>query len=268
MATFKKILIANRERSPSVSCGQRPNWGKRTVAVYAEEDKLSLHRFKADEAYRIGEGLGPVAAYLTGNHPGGQAVGRRRHPPRLWPAVREPRIRRGLRPRRHHLHRPGCRNHADAGRQGQRGNCGGRGRRARHPGDRGAGRGHGRNQGPGGRDRLSADAEGQLGRRRPRDAADPGRGELAEKVREGRREAEAAFGNGEGYLEKMILRARHVEVQILGDKQGEIYHLYERDCTIQRRNQKVVERAPALPDRGAARRDLRTGPPDLRPCRL
>ena len=58
--------------------------------------------------------------------------------------------------------------------------------------------------------------------------------ELVDKVREGRREAEAAFGNGEGYLEKMILRARHVEVQILGDKHGEIYHLYERDCTVQR----------------------------------
>jgi pyruvate carboxylase len=69
--------------------------------------------------------------------------------------------------------------------------------------------------------------------------------ELKEKVLEGRREAEAAFGNGEGYLEKMITRARHVEVQILGDKQGNIYHLYERDCSVQRRNQKVVERAPA-----------------------
>jgi pyruvate carboxylase len=52
--------------------------------------------------------------------------------------------------------------------------------------------------------------------------------ELAEKVREGRREAEAAFGNGEGYLEKMIPRARHVEVQILGDSHGNIYHLWER----------------------------------------
>ena len=69
--------------------------------------------------------------------------------------------------------------------------------------------------------------------------------ELEAKVREGRREAEAAFGNGEGYLEKMIQRARHVEVQILGDKHGQIYHLFERDCTVQRRNQKVVERAPA-----------------------
>ncbi|MFT5631361.1 MAG: pyruvate carboxylase [Gammaproteobacteria bacterium] len=70
-------------------------------------------------------------------------------------------------------------------------------------------------------------------------------GELEEKVREGRREAESAFGNGEGYLEKMIMKARHVEVQILGDSHGEIYHLWERDCSVQRRNQKVVERAPA-----------------------
>ncbi len=80
--------------------------------------------------------------------------------------------------------------------------------------------------------------------------------ELEEKVREGRREAEAAFGNGEGYLEKMITRARHVEVQILGDKQGNIYHLWERDCSVQRRNQKVVERAPAPYLSGAQRERL------------
>ncbi|MEM9784155.1 MAG: pyruvate carboxylase, partial [Pseudomonadota bacterium] len=69
--------------------------------------------------------------------------------------------------------------------------------------------------------------------------------ELEDKVREGRREAEAAFGNGEGYLERLIQRARHVEVQVLGDRHGSLYHLFERDCSVQRRNQKVVERAPA-----------------------
>ena len=70
--------------------------------------------------------------------------------------------------------------------------------------------------------------------------------EVEAKVREGRREAEAAFGNGEGYLEKDDpARDRHVEVQLLGDTHGNLYHLYERDCTVQRRNQKVVERAPA-----------------------
>jgi len=64
-------------------------------------------------------------------------------------------------------------------------------------------------------------------------------------VLEGRREAEAAFGNGEGYLERLVQRARHVEVQVLGDSHGNLYHLFERDCSVQRRNQKVVERAPA-----------------------
>ena len=56
----------------------------------------------------------------------------------------------------------------------------------------------------------------------------------------------AAFGNGEGYLEKMILRARHVEVQILGDHHGHLVHLWERDCSVQRRHQKVVEVAPSI----------------------
>ncbi|MFN6961996.1 MAG: hypothetical protein ACK4N6_07100, partial [Rhodocyclaceae bacterium] len=60
-----------------------------------------------------------------------------------------------------------------------------------------------------------------------------------------RREALAAFGNDEVYLEKLVRRARHVEVQVMGDLAGNLVHLYERDCSVQRRNQKVVERAPA-----------------------
>jgi pyruvate carboxylase len=69
--------------------------------------------------------------------------------------------------------------------------------------------------------------------------------ELLGNVAAARREAKAAFGKDDVYLEKLIRRARHVEVQIVGDAHGNLVHLYERDCTVQRRNQKVVERAPA-----------------------
>jgi len=70
--------------------------------------------------------------------------------------------------------------------------------------------------------------------------------QLAELLPLARREAQAAFGNDEVYLEKLVRHARHVEVQVLGDEHGTLVHLYERDCTAQRRNQKVVERAPAV----------------------
>ncbi|HZY48197.1 MAG TPA: pyruvate carboxylase, partial [Devosia sp.] len=68
---------------------------------------------------------------------------------------------------------------------------------------------------------------------------------LVSEVSEGKREAKAAFGKDEMYLEKLIERARHVEVQLIGDDHGNLVHLFERDCSVQRRNQKVVERAPA-----------------------
>ena len=70
--------------------------------------------------------------------------------------------------------------------------------------------------------------------------------QLPELVTAARREAKAAFGNDEVYLEKLIRRARHIEVQLLGDAHGNLVHLWERDCTLQRRNQKVIERAPAV----------------------
>ena len=69
--------------------------------------------------------------------------------------------------------------------------------------------------------------------------------DLEKEANEARREARAAFGKDEIYLEKLVERARHVEAQILGDTHGNAVHLFERDCTVQRRNQKVVERAPA-----------------------
>lgn len=65
MTEFKKILVANRGEIAIRVMRAANEMGKQTVAVFAEEDKLGLHRFKADEAYRIGEGMGPVAAYLS-----------------------------------------------------------------------------------------------------------------------------------------------------------------------------------------------------------
>src|SRR5262249_15438365 len=82
------------------------------------------------------------------------------------------------------------------------------------------------------------------------------RSDLAARLDEARREAEGAFGNGAVFLERYIRRARHVEVQILGDRHGNLVHLHERDCSVQRRHQKVVEVAPAVGLSNSIRRDL------------
>ena len=247
MAEFRKILIANRGEIAIRVMRAANELGKRTVAVFAEEDKLSLHRFKADEAYRIGAGMGPVAAYLSieeiirvardcgadAIHPGYGLlsenpdfvdacaaagitfIGPRADTMRALgdkASARRVAIEAGVPviPASHVLDDDMVRTRAAADEVG-------------YP--------------------LMLKASWGGGGRGMRPINGPD--ELEEKVLEGRREAEAAFGNGEGYLEKMILRARHVEVQILGDSHGNMYHLYERDCSVQRRNQKVVERAPA-----------------------
>jgi pyruvate carboxylase len=233
-------------------------WAKKTVAVFAEEDKLGLHRFKADEAYRIGEGLGPVAAYLSIDeiirvarecgadaiHPGYGLLSEN-------PAFVDACDKNGIT------------------------FIGPKAETMRALGDKASARKVAIAAGvpviPATEvlgDDMEAIAKeaveigyplmlkaswGGGGRgMRPINGPD----ELEEKILEGRREAEAAFGNGEGYLEKMITRARHVEVQILGDKHGQIYHLWERDCSVQRRNQKVVERAPAPYLSDAQRQEL------------
>jgi len=244
---FRKILIANRGEIAIRVMRAATELGKKTVAVYAEEDKLSLHRFKADEAYRIGAGMGPVAAYLSiaeiirvaracgadAIHPG---YGLLSENPDFVDACAVAGIA---------FIGPGA-------------------TAMRALGDKASARRVAIKAGvpvvPASEvltDDMAAarDAAEALGYPLMLKASWGGGGrgmraihspyELEEKIREGRREAEAAFGNGEGYLEKMILRARHVEVQLLGDAHGGLYHLYERDCTVQRRNQKVIERAPA-----------------------
>jgi pyruvate carboxylase len=247
MPEFKKILIANRGEIAIRVMRAANEMGKKTVAVYAEEDKLGLHRFKADEAYRIGEGLSPVGAYLSiaeiirvARMAGADAI----HPG--YGLLSE---------------NP---DFVDACDQAGITFIGPRAETMRALGDKASARRVAMAAGvpviPAtevlGDDFAAIKAEAKaIGYPLMLKASWGGGGrgmrpilnedELEAKVREGRREAEAAFGNGEGYLEKMIQRARHVEVQILGDKEGNCWHLWERDCTVQRRNQKVVERAPA-----------------------
>jgi 3-methylcrotonyl-CoA carboxylase alpha subunit len=73
----------------------------------------------------------------------------------------------------------------------------------------------------------------------------PSEAELPELLASAQREAESAFGDGRVLIEKVVERPRHIEVQVFGDSHGDVVHLFERDCTLQRRNQKVVEEAPA-----------------------
>ena len=70
--------------------------------------------------------------------------------------------------------------------------------------------------------------------------------ELMPRLEEAQREAGAAFGRGEVFVERFVARAKHIEVQILGDSHGNLVHLWERDCSVQRRHQKVVEIAPSI----------------------
>ncbi len=233
MPEFKKILIANRGEIAIRIMRAANEMGKKTVAVYAEEDKLSLHRFKADEAYLIGQGLSPVGAYLSiveiirvAKMAGADAI----HPG--YGLLSE---------------NP---DFVEACDQAGITFIGPRAETMRALGDKASARRVAIEAGvpviPAtevlGDDMVAVKAAAKAvgyplmlkaswgggGRgMRPINSED----EVELKVREGRREAEAAFGNGEGYLEKMILRARHVEVQILGDKHGAIYHLFQKRIT-------------------------------------
>ena len=247
MPDFNKILIANRGEIAIRIMRAANEMGKKTVAVFAEEDKLGLHRFKADEAYRIGHGMGPVAAYLAIDeiirvardcgadaiHPG---YGLLSENPNLVDACE----RNGIvfiGPQASTMRALGDK--ASARRVAIEANVPVIPATEVLGDDMDAIKAQAAEIGyP-----LMLKASWGGGGRGMRPIEHPN--ELEDKVLEGRREAESAFGNGEGYLEKMITRARHVEVQILGDKHGEIFHLWERDCSVQRRNQKVVERAPA-----------------------
>ncbi|XHE12774.1 pyruvate carboxylase [Agrobacterium deltaense] len=250
---ISKILVANRSEIAIRVFRAANELGIKTVAIWAEEDKLSLHRFKADESYQVGRGphlakdMGPIESYLSieevirvaklsgadAIHPG---YGLLSESPEFVEACNKAGIT-FIGPT------------ADTMRQ---------------LGNKVAARNlaisvdvpvvPATDPLPDDISEVERMAEeigypvmlkaswggGGRGMRAIRKKED-----LAREVTEAKREAKAAFGKDEVYLEKLVERARHVESQVLGDTHGNVVHLFERDCSIQRRNQKVVERAPA-----------------------
>jgi pyruvate carboxylase len=242
-----KVLAANRGEIAIRILRAANELGLRTVGIYSQEDRLSLHRFKADEAYQVGAGKGPVEAYLDIDsiidvaratkadaiHPG---YGFLSENPRLARACAQAGITFiGPTPELLEL-----------------------------LGDKTAARRLAAEAGvpvlPGTEEAVGSVEEAKEIARKigfplivKAAMGGGGRGmrvvleesQLDTKLEEARGEALAAFGDGSVFLEKYLPRARHLEVQILADQHGNIIHLWERDCSVQRRHQKVVEVAPA-----------------------
>jgi pyruvate carboxylase len=251
-------LAANRSEIAIRIFRAATDLGLRTVAIFAQEDRFSIHRFKADEAYPVGQGKGPVAAYLdiegivalakaTGVeaiHPGYGFLSENAEFARAC-------MRAGIAfvgPRPELLDMMGDKTSARALAQ-----------RLKVPTLRGT-------------EEPIAEREEAL--KIARDIGYPliikaafgggGRGmrvvnkaaDLARLLDEAQAEAGRAFGNPAVFLEKYIPHAKHIEVQVLGDQHGNVIHLHERDCSVQRRHQKVVEVAPSYGLPKAIVRDL------------
>ncbi len=245
---FKKLMAANRSEIAIRIFRAATELGLRTVAVYAQEDRFGAHRFKADEAYLVGEGKGPVAAYL--DIEGIVAIAREKGVDAIHPGY-------GFLSENAKFARA-C---ASAGIVF----VGPRPELLDMMGDKTAARAVAQRVGvptlPG-TDEPVTDRDTAM--RLAREIGFPliikaafgggGRGmrvvlkasDLAALLDEARMEADRAFGNPAVFLEKYIPRAKHIEVQILGDQHGNVLHLHERDCSVQRRHQKVVEIAPSV----------------------
>jgi pyruvate carboxylase len=249
---MKKLLALNRSEIAIRILRAANELKLRTVAIYSQEDRLSLHRFKSDEAYLIGAGKGPVEAYLDVE--GIVALAQEKEVDAIHPGYgflsENPALARAC-------ERAGV---AFIGPSAEL---------LELLGDKTAARKLAQSAGvpviPGSGEPVTSSEDArhlaqEIGFPLIIKAAFGGGGrgmrvvekpeEFSARLDEARREAGAAFGNDAVFLERYVRRARHVEVQILGDLYGNLLHLYERDCSVQRRHQKVVEVAPAvgLPD--------------------
>jgi len=244
----KKLLALNRSEIAIRILRAANELGLRTVAIYSQEDRLALHRFKADEAYLIGEGKGPVEAYLDVE--GIVALAREKEVDAIHPGYgflsENPALPRAC-------ERAGITF------------IGPRAELLELLGDKTAARTLAQKAGirivpgtevPVTNAKQAEKIASQIGFPLIVKAAFGGGGrgmrvvekpaDFPGRLAEARQEAAAAFGNDAVFIERYIARARHIEVQILADLHGSILHLYERDCSVQRRHQKVVEVAPAV----------------------
>ncbi|WP_044337522.1 pyruvate carboxylase [Rossellomorea aquimaris] len=258
MKKIKKVLVANRGEIAIRVFRACTELSIRTVAIYSKEDSGAYHRYKADEAYLIGEGKKPIDAYLDiegiiriaknsdvdAIHPGYGFLSENIHFARRC----EEEGITFIGPHSEHLNMFGDK--VKARHQAQLANI------PVIPGTDGPvdtleeviafGKDHGfpiiikASLGGGGRGmRIVRNLES-----------------LKEAYERAKSEAKAAFGNDEIYVEKFVENPKHIEVQILGDEDGNIVHLYERDCSIQRRHQKVVEIAPSVSLSDQLREDI------------
>ncbi|MFM8802764.1 MAG: pyruvate carboxylase, partial [Planctomycetia bacterium] len=243
----KKLLVANRSEIAIRVFRSAHELGMRTVAIYAHEDRFALHRFKADESYLVGRPGEPIRSYLDieaivalakehdvdAIHPG---YGFLSENPEFAAACQKAGIV-FVGPRVELLQTLGDKTAArDLA------------KRAGVPILAGSSK-----PVSGFQDALAIAKElgwpviikaahggGGRGMRVVR-----GEDELAVALESAQRESKTAFGSASVFVEKFIQRARHIEVQLLGDMHGNLVHLFERDCSVQRRHQKVVEMAPA-----------------------
>ncbi|MDI6751216.1 MAG: pyruvate carboxylase [Rhodocyclaceae bacterium] len=247
MKKIRSLLVANRSEIAIRVLRAASELDIRTVAIFSNEDRFALHRFKADESYLVGAGKKPIAAYLDIDdiiriakeahvdaiHPGYGFLSE--NPDFAEACVRAGIVFIGPKPEVMRL----LGNKVSARALAEQAGVPVVPATGALPRDLGEAK------------RLAASVGyplmlkaswggGGRGMRVIESEAD-----LGPAMEVARREAAAAFGNDEVYLEKLVRRARHVEVQVIGDTHGNLVHLYERDCSVQRRNQKVVERAPA-----------------------
>ena len=245
---IRKLMAANRSEIAVRIFRAGTELGLRTVAVFAQEDRLSIHRYKADEAYQIGQGKGPVAAYLDIDSIVG--VAKARGVDAIHPGY-------GF-----------LSENANFARACQKAGLifvGPRPELLEMMGDKTAARALAKKINvpvlPGTEEPVTDRDEAMKiaktigfpliikaafggGGRGMRVVERPA--DLAHLLDEARGEAGRAFGNPAVFLEKYISRAKHIEVQILGDRHGNVVHLHERDCSVQRRHQKVIEIAPSV----------------------